>query len=124
MNGGAQGLDCGAISPRPRPLLASDRKPQRQPQAVGDLVSGFLRRSGLSEKVEAASVIPRWEEIVGPQIARVTRAVRVSDGTLFVAVRSSSWMSELNLMKSDLLRRINAGRGAGRIEQIVFVMDG
>jgi len=104
--------------------LATDRKPQRQPQAVGDLVSGFLRRSGLADKVEAAAVIPQWEEIVGPQIARVTRAVRVSDATLFVAVRSSSWMSELNLMKSELLRRINAGRRLGRIEQIVFVMDG
>jgi predicted nucleic acid-binding Zn ribbon protein len=104
--------------------VASDRKSPRQPQPVGDLVSGFLRRSGLSEKVEAASAIPRWSEIVGPQISQVTRAARVSDGTLFVAVRSSAWMSELNLMKSELLRRINAGRKAGRIEQIVFVMDG
>jgi predicted nucleic acid-binding Zn ribbon protein len=122
--GDPDALDCLSAPNLSRISLPSDRKSPRQPQPVGDLVSGFLRRSGLAEKVEAASVIPRWSEIVGPQIARVTRAARVSEGTLFVAVRSSAWMSELNLMKSDLLRRINAGRQSGRIEQIVFVMDG
>lgn len=92
------------------------------PQPVGDLVSRFLARSGLAAKVEAASVVPEWEELVGPQIAAVTEPLRVSDGVLFVAVGTSAWMMELTLMKGDLLRRLNAGKGDGKIQQIVFVM--
>jgi predicted nucleic acid-binding Zn ribbon protein len=95
-----------------------------RPQLVGDLVSGFLERSGLAAKVEAATVITDWAELVGPQIAAVTRAQRLSGQTLFVAVTTSAWMMELTLMKADLMRRINAGKRVGRVEGIVFVMEG
>jgi predicted nucleic acid-binding Zn ribbon protein len=89
---------------------------------VGDVLSRFLNRSGLAAKVEAASVVPEWPRLVGPQIAAVTEPIRVSDGTLFVAVNTSAWIMELNLMKGELMRYLNAGKRAGRIEQIVFVM--
>ena len=94
-----------------------------RPQLVGDLVSRFLQRAGLSARVEAASILTDWPELVGPQIAAVTRAQRLSDDTLFVGVATSAWMMELNLMKAELMRRINAGKREGRIRQIVFVMD-
>ena len=84
----------------------------------------FLSRTGLDAKVEAASVVPDWEALVGPQISAVTEPIRVSDGVLFVAVSTSAWMMELNLMKSALMRRLNAGKRVGRIEKIIFVMNG
>lgn len=124
------------ISPLPRqPLLpfpgtpaVSRSKPRAgttQPQPVGDLLARFLDRSGLAAKVEAASVLSEWAERVGPQIAGVTEALRISEGTLFVAVRTSAWLMELNLIKADLMRYLNAGKtGDGKVRQIVFVMDG
>lgn len=84
----------------------------------------YLEREGLAAKVEAASVVPEWETLVGPGIAAVTEPRRVSDGTLFVAVQTSAWMMELNMMKAELMRRLNAGKKRGRIEQIVFVLAG
>jgi predicted nucleic acid-binding Zn ribbon protein len=72
--------------------------------------------------MEAASVLTEWDSLVGPQIAAVTSPQRVSDGTLFVAVATSPWLMELNLIRADLLRRLNAGKKEGRIRQIVFVM--
>lgn len=96
-----------------------------KPQALGDLLTRFLDKSGLAPKLEAAAVIPEWEERVGPQIAAVTEPLRVSGGTLVVAVRTSAWLMELNLMKAELMRHVNAGKGRdARIEQIVFVMAG
>lgn len=102
--------------------MSRTRKTQPQPQPVGDLVSRFLEKSGLAPRVEAAGVLTDWPERVGAQIAAVTRPTTLSDDTLFVAVASSAWMMELNLMKAELMRRVNAGRGEGRIRQIVFVM--
>jgi predicted nucleic acid-binding Zn ribbon protein len=89
---------------------------------VADIVGSLLRKRGLTGKVEAASVVPEWAELMGPQITAVTRPLRVSDGVLFVAVTSSPWMMELNLMKADLMRRINTGKREGRIKQLVLVM--
>lgn len=103
-------------------MSRSRRSDGGSPQPLGDVLSRFLSRNGLAAKVEAASVVPEWEGLVGPQIAAVTTPLRVSEGTLFVAVTTSAWMMELNLMKADLMRYVNAGKGAGRIKQIVFVM--
>jgi predicted nucleic acid-binding Zn ribbon protein len=103
---------------RSRPPRASNG----QPQLVGDVLARFLDKSGLEPKVESAGVLTEWEGRVGPQIAAVTRPLRVSEGTLFVAVSTSPWMMELNLMKGDLLRYVNAGLKKGKIQQIVFVM--
>ena len=107
----------------PRTPAPSAHDPKAgKPQLVGDLLSRVLNRKGLGAKLEAASVIPEWESLVGPQIAAVTRPQRVSEGVLFVGVANSPWMMELNLMKAELMRRLNAGKGDGRIKQIVFVM--
>jgi predicted nucleic acid-binding Zn ribbon protein len=92
------------------------------PQSLGDLLPRFLTRKGLAAKVEAASVVPEWPALVGPQIAAVTEPLRVSEGILFVAVETSAWIMELNLMKADIMRHLNAGKRDGRIEQLVFVM--
>jgi predicted nucleic acid-binding Zn ribbon protein len=89
---------------------------------VGDLVAKFLRRSGMAPRVEAASAVTEWAARVGPQIAQVTEPLRVSEGTLVVAVSTSAWMMELNMMKAELMRHVNAGKDEGRIQQIVFVM--
>ena len=104
------------VRPPPRDSKAG------KPQLVGDLLARVLNRKGLGAKLEAASVLAEWETLVGPQIAAVTRPQRVSEGVLFVGVTNSPWLMELNLMKADLMRRLNAGKGEGRIRQIVFVM--
>jgi len=105
------------------PVSRSPSRPQG-PQPVGELLSRFLNRKGLAARVEAASVVPEWPTLVGPQIAAVTEPMRVSEGTLFVAVATSAWIMELNMMKADILRRLNAGKRAGRIESIIFLMQG
>jgi predicted nucleic acid-binding Zn ribbon protein len=94
------------------------------PQLVGELLPAYLKRQGLSAKVEAASVFPEWEQLVGPGIAAVAQPYRVSDGVLFVTVTTSAWLMELNMMKGELMRRLNAGKREGRIEQVVFLLAG
>jgi len=95
---------------------------ERGPAPLGQVLTGYLERSGLAQKVEEASVVPAWPELVGPAIAAVTTPLRVTDGVLVVAVRSSAWLMELKLMESEILRRINAGRQRGRLSRIRFVM--
>jgi predicted nucleic acid-binding Zn ribbon protein len=92
------------------------------PQKVGELLGGFLEKKGLREAVLRADVVEDWEERVGEAIGRVTRAQGVRDATLIVEVRSSPWLMELNLMKEEILRKVNEGRTEGLVEGIVFVL--
>lgn len=92
---------------------------KRRPQKLGDVVSGVLTQAGLSDRVAQAAVIPEWPTLVGPQIARVTEPLSVTrQGTLFVAVTTNGWMTELSLMEPELLRRLNQRTGRLQIRKI------
>lgn len=92
------------------------------PRPVGELVGDFLGRHGLDEEVDRQRAVQDWPEVVGDRIARVTEPRSVSRGVLFVAVRSSAWLMELNMMKREILERLNEGRASDRqVERIVFV---
>ena len=92
---------------------------KRKPEALGNVVGAFLKESKLDLRVAQASVVPEWEELVGKQIATVTKPISVTrDGTLFVAVKTNAWMTELSLMEPQILRALNAKAGRERVRKI------
>ncbi|MGH7663637.1 MAG: DciA family protein [Gemmatimonadaceae bacterium] len=92
-------------------------KARRKPELLRDALNRYLERSGLSDRVDQAGVIPEWASLVGRQIAAVTTPLSVTaDGTLFVAVTTNAWMTELSLMEPELVRALNT-RGPGRGER-------
>jgi predicted nucleic acid-binding Zn ribbon protein len=98
------------------------RRADRGIDRLGDVLSGYLEKWGVAKELESLSAVDRWATVVGPGIAEVTRARSVSRGTLFVEVRTHAWMSELDLMRHELLKRLNADGGGVRIERIVFTL--
>lgn len=97
--------------------MADDRK--RKPEAVANVLAGFLAEHGLAERVEQAGVIPEWPRLVGSQIAAVTEPRTVSaNGTLFVWVTTNAWMNELSLLEPELLRSLNAKPERAPIKRI------
>ena len=105
-----------------RPRTEPPRTERDGPERVGELVERFLEGRGVAEQVRRQSVLEDWAAVVGEGIAAVTHARSVSAGALFVEVRSSPWLMELEMMKGEILRRLNAGREEALIERIVFVM--
>ena len=104
--------------PRPSGGEPSDGQADR----VGKLLPELLRKLGVASEVARQEALGRWDAVVGERIAAVTRATAVSGGVLFVKVVSSPWLTELNLMRHDILRRLNAGQREGRVERIVFTL--
>ena len=92
-------------------------------EKIGEFLGGILEKAGLRDQVLRAEAVEEWEGSVGEAIARVTRAQGVRDTSLIVEVKSSAWLMELNLMKGEILRRVNEGREEARIEKIVFVLS-
>lgn len=90
-----------------------------RPLRLSELVPAFLKRAGLQERVAQAGVLAEWPALVGERIAGATEAEAVrDDGILVVRVRTGSWAQELSLMTPQIIARVNAGRGSGRIEGI------
>lgn len=103
--------------------MAKRKERLRGPVAVADALQGYLSRAGLAGRVAQAQVVPDWPRLVGAPIAAVTRPESVgADGTLFVRVSTSAWMTELQLMAPDIMAKVNAGRGAGRVKTIRWLL--
>jgi predicted nucleic acid-binding Zn ribbon protein len=102
----------------------SDRK-KNKPESVGNVVADFLARRGLRDRVEQAGIIPEWPELVGGQIAAVTEPRSISaNGTLFVAVSTNAWMTELSLLEPELLRSLNTRSVRVPIKRIRWQLRG
>jgi len=86
------------------------------------MLSSVLEKHGLREQVQRMEVLELWPDIVGEQLARVTRARSVADAALIVEVRSSAWLMELNMMKGDFLARVNERLGDVSLDRIIFVL--
>lgn len=93
------------------------------PKQVRETLQKYLDKAGISEKIEAASVVPDWPRLVGEGIAGVTTPLRVTNGVLVVGVQSSAWLSELKLMEREIIKRLNAEKVRGKISGIRFVMQ-
>jgi len=92
---------------------------------MANIVADVLAQRGLSDRVEQAGVIPEWAQLVGDQIAAVTEPRSVSaNGTLFVAVSTNAWMTELSLLEPELLRSLNAKTTRVPIKRIRWQLRG
>lgn len=92
------------------------------PARVASVLQGVLEKHGVTKQIERIGVLELWPDIVGEQLAEVTKAKGVEDATLFVEVRSSAWLTELSMMKAEFLERVNRRLGDAAIERIVFVL--
>jgi predicted nucleic acid-binding Zn ribbon protein len=92
---------------------------RKKPSSIADVLANVLRDAGIADRVEQARLVPEWTSLVGPQIAAVTEPLSISaDGTLFVAVTTSAWMTELSLMSPELLRALNGVPGRPPVVRI------
>lgn len=89
---------------------------------VGHLVADVLERTGVASQVERTRAVEQWERRVGEGIAAVTGPLRLAGSTLIVGVRSSAWLMELNMMKREILARLNVESSSVRVEKLVFVL--
>lgn len=76
------------------------------PTNLGPLLETCLDR--VAGRPGAAAIWRVWEAAVGPQISRRARPVRLRGQTLVVAVSSTPWMQELQLLKPVIRTQLNA----------------
>jgi predicted nucleic acid-binding Zn ribbon protein len=97
---------------------------KKRPVPIADALAAFLKGSGLEKRVDQATAIDDWPNVVGGKIAAVTKALSITpDGILFVAVTTNAWMTELSLMEPELLAALNSRKGRDRIRKIRYRLD-
>lgn len=85
-----------------------------------DVLRQFVEHYRLEKKLNEVTLIEKWEEVVGKMIARHTTKIHVDKRTLYVEVDSSIVRSELNLMKSAIIIRLNGYFNKPLIDKVVL----
>jgi predicted nucleic acid-binding Zn ribbon protein len=94
------------------------------PTPLAEALTSYLKRAGITKRVQQAGIIEEWAELVGPQISMVTVPESITpDGVLRVRVATAAWANELSLMSPRILARLNAGR-SGRVKEIRWMPGG
>lgn len=89
-------------------------------EPVRRLLEGILRDKGMEGKLREFRTWLVWDQAVGPQIARNARPLRIRDGVLEVRVAHPVWMQQLQLMKPQLLKKLNERLEGARIRDLYF----
>jgi len=87
------------------------RPDPRDPQPFGALVGALMADRGWQATAAAASVLARWEALVGTGIAAHCQPVSLRDGDLTLAAESTAWATQLRLMAPRMLGRLRAELG-------------
>ncbi|MEP7055092.1 MAG: DciA family protein [Actinomycetota bacterium] len=118
-----------AASPAAR-RMASDKRAElrrtrkRRPGDSADpvgfaaAIEALLASRGWKAEVKSASVISRWDQLVGADVAAHATPVSLNEKVLVVQAESTAWATQLRLLSRSLLTRIQAEVGAETVASL------
>ena len=118
----AKGLRPGSRPMRKRRPLGQQGgatgRDGRDPSLLGDQMDRLLVDRGWKVDVAVGSVMGRWPAIVGADVAAHCSPVTFSDGVLTVRADSTAWATQLRLMSSSVLGRLEAEVGKDTVTEL------
>ena len=99
----------------PEPTPARDG---RDPLLLGDQMDRLLADRGWKVDVAVGSVMGRWPTIVGEDVAQHSTPVTFEDGVLTVRADSTAWATQLRLLESSIMARLEGEVGKGTVTEL------
>lgn len=85
---------------------------------IGGLLEQLLSSLGLEDRMQQTRALIVWDRVVGPQIAAHTRPHKIREDVLEICVDQPAWMQQLQLMKPQILKKLNAELGDAPLRDI------
>jgi predicted nucleic acid-binding Zn ribbon protein len=73
---------------------------------------------GVLDQGRQLEIYANWPRLVGNDVARNSRPLKLRNGTLTLAVANATWMQQLTMLKPTLLQAINDNLGQGIVFDI------
>lgn len=88
------------------------------PQPLGEVLDAVMATRHWNERMRSAHVFSNWEDVVGTDVARNCRPVRLVGGVLVVAAASPSWATQLRYLAPRLRLAVNTALGEPMVERV------
>ncbi|MGF7122092.1 DUF721 family protein [Rhodococcus sp. TAF43] len=107
-----------ALRSRRRKSWSGAGPDDRDPQPFGALAGAIAKQRGWSPRVSEGTVMGRWVDVVGADIAAHAEPTGLREGVLSVSAESTAWATQLRMMQSQILAKIAAAVGHGVVKSL------
>lgn len=118
-----RGLRPGSPAGAGRRRAAGQAPPKdadkRDPHPVGLEIERLVSSRGWDTDVQVGTVVGRWADIVGEQVAANVEVVAFEGTVLTVRAASTAWATQMRLLLSTVMGRIEEQVGTGVVTEIV-----
>ncbi|RMF43795.1 MAG: DUF721 domain-containing protein [Deltaproteobacteria bacterium] len=97
-----------------------DRPRMKRAMKAGSIAAELFSSRGHEQKLRQYRAWQVWEQVVGTQIARHARPLRMRDRVLEVRVDQPVWMQQLRMMAPQILQKLNNALGEQLIDEIYW----
>jgi hypothetical protein len=91
----------------------------RDPQSLDSTLGRLVGERGWEQPVAVGGAFGRWDVVVGPELAGHCAPETLKDGTLVVRAESTAWATQVRLLTSHLVRRLDEELGHGVVTKVV-----
>lgn len=91
------------------------------PKAFGSAIRELMANRGWEQRAAVGGVFGNWPGIVGPELAEHTKPERFENGELTVMADSTTWATQLRLLSSTLVKRLNEELGHNTVRRVKVV---
>jgi predicted nucleic acid-binding Zn ribbon protein len=93
----------------------------RDPITASSTIDSLMQDFRWQSQMEEAELFVRWPEIVGDLNAQNTQPENLARGKLTVRCKSTAWATQLRLMQSQILEKINGSFPELEVKSISFL---
>lgn len=86
--------------------------------SMKDAMQSYLKAMGVDQQMHEASVLSRWEEIMGEAVALRTERKYIKNRVLFIELNSSVMREELMHQRSVIVKKINLVSGFDIVDEV------
>lgn len=115
--GGTVGLGGGDRAPGEVSYTAAGADP-RDPRPLDGMFSRLVQKRGWTTSLDVAALTTRWDELVGPAVAAHCTVERFEPPTLVVRTTSTTWATQLKILREGLLDKLERELGRRVVEDL------
>jgi hypothetical protein len=92
----------------------------KKPRPIRSVLDQTLRALEIDVPLKAHAIWGAWKEIVGESVALHAQPRSIHNRILFIDVSHSTWIQQLQFLKSTLIEKLNSYLGEPLIQDIRF----
>lgn len=90
-------------------------------QSMREAIQDLLETYRLTQGIDKVKLKDRWEEMMGPAMAKRARIHSLHKGRLVIKVESAALRQELDMVKTKIAERLNAELGREVVQVVVVI---